>query len=203
MITRTTTAMLEDLTDSTNQQAWREFDGRYRPILVAFSRRLGLHDADAADIAQETLARVVKSYRAGRYDRSRGRLHSWIVGIAQNCIYDHQKADSARREQRGVSAIMDLPGRDQLTELWNQQCEQEILQQALEMLKEETRTDARTIRAFELFALRHQPPDEVARELGLAVNDVYLAKHRCLKRLRAIVVELNVAFEVNGAGGAA
>jgi RNA polymerase sigma-70 factor (ECF subfamily) len=192
--------MLEDLTDSTNEQAWREFDGRFRPILVAFARRLGLADADAADIAQETLARVVKSYREGHYDRSRGRMHSWIVGIAQNCIYDHRKTSLARREQRGVSAIVEVPDRDHLADLWDQQCEQEILQQALEALKEETRTDARTLRAFELFALRHQPPEEVARDLGLATNDVYLAKHRCLKRLRAIVAELNVAYEVNGAG---
>ncbi len=201
MITRTTTAMLEDLTDSTNDQAWREFDARFRPILIAFARKLGLGDADAADVAQETLARVVKSYRAGKYDRTRGRLHSWIVGIAQHCIHDHRATGAARREQRGVSAIIDLPQRDRLAELWDQQCEREILQQALRTLGTETRTDARTIRAFELFALRHQPPEEVARDLGMTTNDVYLAKHRCLKRLRAIVADLNVAYEVNGAGG--
>ena len=196
MLTRTTTAMLQDLTDPANEEAWRAFDGRFRPILVAFGRRLGLPEEDAADAAQETLARVVRSYRAGKYDRERGRLHSWIVGIARNCIMDLHQQRAARREQRGVSAIVDLPGRDRLAEVWNEQCEQEILQQALSTLREETKTEAQTIRAFELIAFQQQPPGDVASELGMTLNDVYLAKHRCLKRLRGLVEELNAAYEV-------
>ena len=196
MLTRTTTAMLEDLTDPSNELAWQEFDARYRPILVAFAHRLGLHHEDAADIAQETLVRVIRAYRDGKYDRSRGRLHSWIVGIAQNCIFDLQKAHAARREQRGVSAIVDLPGDDHLSKLWDEQCEQAILQQAISTLKRETRTDKQTVCAFELMAFQQRSAPDVASELSMTLNDVYLAKHRCLKRLRIIVEELNTAYEI-------
>lgn len=197
MLTRTTTALLQDLADPANQEAWGAFDGRFRPILVAFGRRLGLHDEDAADAAQETLTQVVRSYRVGKYDRTRGRLHSWIVGIARNCIMDLHSKRAARREQRGVSAIIDLPGENQMTVMWREQCEQEILQQAIVSLREESKTEQQTIRAFELVAFQQQAPKEVAADLGISLNDVYLAKHRCLKRLRVIVSELDAAYEIS------
>ena len=61
---RTTTALLDGLFDSANQSIWREFDARYRPILMAFARRLGLNRDNAADVTQETLACFVRDYRA-------------------------------------------------------------------------------------------------------------------------------------------
>jgi len=72
--TTTTTALLDGLHDPANEEVWREFDTRYRPIILGFAVKLGLSDEDAADVAQDTLARFVQEYRAGRYDRTRGRL---------------------------------------------------------------------------------------------------------------------------------
>ena len=196
MLTRTTTALLDDLIDPANEAVWHAFDGRYRPILVAFGRRLGLSDEDAADAAQETLARFVKSYRAGKYDRLRGRLHSWLIGIARHCILDLQQKRASRREQRGMSAIVELPGEDPLAAIWQVECEREILQQAVESLRSETRIDERTIKAFKRIAFDHKTPAEVAEELGMTANDVYLAKHRCLKRVRIKIAELHAAYEI-------
>ena len=49
--TTTTTVLLEGLLDSGNEAVWREFDARYRPIIVGFARTLGLDPDDAADVA--------------------------------------------------------------------------------------------------------------------------------------------------------
>ena len=105
MLTRTTTALLDDLADPANEAVWHDFDARYRPVLVGFGRRLGLGAEDAADAAQDALARFVRSYREGRYDRGRGRLSSWIIGIARNCIVDQMRTRAARHEERGISAM--------------------------------------------------------------------------------------------------
>ena len=82
-ITRTTTVLLEGLHDASNDAVWGEFDRRYRPVVFGFARRLGLDDADAADVAQETLTRFLEEYRRGVYDRERGRLRSWLVTLTQ------------------------------------------------------------------------------------------------------------------------
>ena len=195
MYARTTTALLQDLRDPANEAVWRGFDARYRPVLVALARRFGLGNEDAADTAQEALVQFVRSYRAGNYERGRGRLSSWIMGIARNCIIDQQRARAARREQRGISALAELPGDDCWAEIWDAECDREVLRQAVQVLHTETRIDAETIRAFELLAFHQLAPSQAAAELGMTLNEVYLAKHRCLKRLRRIVATLQAAGE--------
>lgn len=197
MLTQTTTAMLDDLLDPANEQVWQQFDTRYRPILLAFALRLGLQPEDAADAAQETLRRFVASYRDGKYRRERGRLRSWLVGIARHCILDLQQQAASRRERPGLTAIGRLPDEEQLTTIWDDEHEREVLRQALFALRAETKLDEKTVRAFEQTALAQRRPADVAAELGLTLNDVYLAKHRCLRRLRSIVEEMNRAYEID------
>jgi len=196
MFTRTTTALLDGLVDPANEEIWRAFDDHYRPILVAFGHRLGLAPEDAADAAQETLTRFVRSFRAGKYDRTRGRLRSWIVGIARHCIVDLQQAATDRRERRGLSAVAEVPDDAEVAEVWDDECEREILRKGMAALRQETKTDSRTIRAFEMLAFDGRRPAQVAQELSITTNDVYLAKHRCLKRLRAIIDGLHELYEV-------
>jgi RNA polymerase sigma-70 factor (ECF subfamily) len=195
MLTRTTTALLDDLTDATNEDAWRELDDRYRPVLVGFARRLGLSEVDAADAAQEALAEFVRAYRRGKYDRGRGRLRSWIIGIARHCILDEQRAQATRRERRGLSALGQVPGDDELAEIWDAECEREILRRALFRLHGETSIEPHTLEAFEQVAFQQRSAAEVATDLQMTLNDVYLAKHRCLKRLREFVDEITSAFD--------
>ena len=196
MITRTTTSLLEGLVDPANAEVWSAFDERFRPILFGFGRRLGLADEDAADAAQEALMRFVRSYRDGRYDRERGRLSSWLLGIARNCIADVASRNRARRERRGLSAVDDRVD-DTVDRAWDEECEREVLRRALTRLREETRTEPRTIEAFELLALGGRRPAEVASMLDMSANDVYLAKHRCLGPMREFVEEIRAAYELD------
>ena len=90
---------------------------------------------------------------------------------------------------------IDLEGR--MTRIWDEECRQAILKDALAKLRATTRTDPKTIEAFVRHVIDRQPPETVARELGMSVQAIYLAKHRCLARLRSIVEELEGAYEVN------
>ncbi len=194
MFTRTTTALLEGLVDPADEATWQAFDARYRPVIVAFGRRLGLDAEDAADAAQDTLARFVRSFRDGKFDRTRGRLSAWVIGIARNCIAELRESRARRREQR-LSSAGELPDDAALTRIWDGECERQILQEAVAELRRVSRTDPRTVRVFEMLAFEQRRPADIAAELGISANDVYLAKHRCLKRLRSIVSELEQAFE--------
>jgi DNA-directed RNA polymerase specialized sigma24 family protein len=81
MRSRTSTTLLEALHDPSDEAAWRRFRTRYEPLLRSYARRVGLFDADAQDVAADTLATFLTAYRAGRYDRTRARLKSWLGGI--------------------------------------------------------------------------------------------------------------------------
>jgi len=114
----TTTGLLAGLHEPGNHTAWTEFDRRYRPILVGFLRRMGLNDTDAADVAQETLARFVQDYRQRKYDREQGRLRSWLIGIARCRLADMRRAAGRRREWRGESAMEALPDDVDVDSAW-------------------------------------------------------------------------------------
>ncbi len=193
--TRTTTRLLEDLLDPAADQVWQEFDVRYRPILVGFARRIGFSEEDAADLAQESLARFVRSYRAGKYDRQRGRLRSWIIGIAKHVIADMCAGKAARPDHRGGSAIVDLPDDHSLTSHWETEREGAILAHAMKDLRSGTRTSEQSLRAFEMVAFEQRSPEDVAAELGMTRHDVYVAKHRVTDRLRHIVARIEKLYD--------
>lgn len=182
--THTTTRLLDSLKDSIAGDTWRLFDARYRPILIAIGRKAGLSEADAEDASQQALAEFARDFRAGRYERGKGRLRSWLMGIARHRIIDVLRA---RKGVRGDSALSDAPDDATMTYAWETEQRRLILSEALKRLKSETRTSDRTIKAFELVAIRGMPPENVAAECGMTVDDVYVAKNRVTARLRAIV----------------
>jgi RNA polymerase sigma-70 factor (ECF subfamily) len=197
MQTRDTTSfLLAALHASGNDEGWSELDGRYRPILTAFARRLGLDEADAADAAQEALTRFLTLFRQGRFDPQKGALRSWITGIARNCVREIRDQRVRRREQRGLSALAELPGDEGLTRVWDEECDRHLVHRALAELRTESRADPKTVRAFELLAFEQRSPGDVAALMGMTRNDVYLAKHRCLVRLRDILETIRAAYEI-------
>ncbi len=172
-----------------------EFDRRYRPIIIGLARKLGLRDEDAADVAQETLARFLKAYRAGEYDRTRGRLRSWIIGIAKYRIADVMRARANRQAWRGDSVIGELPAQEELDAIWDSQRRGTILRQAVEELRTGTKLNERTIAAFELLTFHQRAAASVAEELAMSMDDVYQAKNRVAARLRAIVERIEQLYD--------
>jgi len=190
----TTTAMLAALDDPANQTVWVSFDARYRPLVFALARKLGLQDEDAADVAQQTLAEFVRAYRAGQYDRTRGRLSRWIIGIARNQICDLHRARKRRRERRGDSALANMPADEELDRMWESERQRVIRDLAWQELRRSARTQEKTLRAFELFTLQELPVERVAAECGLSTDEVYRIKYRITNRLREIVKRLTDAY---------
>ena len=193
---RTTTTLLDRLRADNDETAWREIDSRFRPVVLAVAQRLGLDDADAADVAQETMAQLFADYRAGKYARERGGLRAWVIGIARHRIADVRRRQAMRRERRGTSALVDLPEHAQLSQIWDAEAERSVLGRALAELARSGKVTARTLEAFRLNVIEQRPVDEVARRLDTTARAVYLAKHRCLRRLQSIVQRLSTAFEL-------
>lgn len=193
--TSTSTLLLAGLADSNNSVIWEEFDTRYRPIVLGYARRLGLSEEEAADAAQDAMVRFVQEYRLGKYDRDRGRLRSWLIGIVKARAIDVLRAKARRREARGDSVLMVLPDDPELTAMWESERRRTLLRRALTELSESSRTADQTIRAFELFVLDEQPAADVATEMGITVQDVYQAKSRVADRLRGILTRLEQLYD--------
>lgn len=190
----TSTKLLDQLRDPAEQAAWVEIDQRYRPILEGMGRALGLTSADASDVAQATLADLVRSIRGGTYDRSKGRLRSWIMGIAHHKVAAQRRAGARMGPVRGESAFDGVPVEPELDSIWEREQRQHVLRCALDRLRESTRMSPTTLRAFEMVALRGVSSEDAARDCGITVDDVYVAKSRLTRRLQALVGEITEAY---------
>jgi len=189
----TTTLMLDRL-DADQDNAWDEFVAHFHDPVRRFVLRMGLSDAAAEDVVQDTLVAFLNAFREGRYSRERGRLSSWLFGIAYR---------EAARTARDAARERQSPGRDGRTTFftdrsddtarrtWDESWERFVLEQCLRRLREELAEGP--FRAFELTAMRGVPPAEVAGQLGMTRNAVFVAKHRALKRIAALRAEFEGA----------
>ncbi len=192
---KTSTSMLEGLFDPAADRVWRAFDARFRPILLEVAKKLGLDEADAADAAQETLLRFLGEYRSGKYDRTRGRLRSWVLGILKYRVAEMKRLKGRRREFRGESGIVEIPNDQELDLVWSSARRAAILRLAMTELNTNRHVAGKTLQAFDAFVIRHHPAAQVARELNMSVNGVYVAKNRVAEKLREIIARLDQLYD--------
>ena len=195
--TVTSTTLLEGLRTPDNRVVWQQFDGRYRPVIVSIARRRGLSESDADDCAQRALLDFFQAYRDGKYDRAKGRLRHWLLGIARNRISNSMRG-SAKRELQAINTTsqtdiferqVDPQGDDQLDQIeldeWRKGVFQECYAQAIRNF------DGKTVEAFDLFARQGWSAQAVADQLGMTANAVFLAKHKIVNRIRELLPQVD------------
>lgn len=190
---RTTTALLDGLHDPGNSQAWEELDARCRPIMRAVARRMGLSDAEADDAVQAAMLQFLQAYRAGGYDRSRGRLGSFLVTILRSRAIDAQRREGRRRDAAQIQSDTPMSVAD-TERIWMDERHNQLLRHAMQELRD-AGADERMIAAFELFGLRGVSIADVTASLSMTREEVYNAKYRIAKRLQPIIARLDQLYE--------
>lgn len=186
MMTVTNTSLLMGLKDQKNDAVWSEFYARYQPMLHSFARKLGMSDQDAQDAAQETLMAFCSTYREGGYDREKGRLRTWLFGIASHKVRDIQRRGGRERvmmdNAESTAFLNKVPDDEQVSLIWENEWQQAVLKQCMDEVRKQVKPQ--TMEAFEMFALKGMSAEDVAAKLGMTENAVWIAKNRVLSRLR-------------------
>lgn len=195
--TVTTTEFLVALQDPASAWAWESLDRRYRPVLFRLGLRMGLHEDESADAAQESLLQFFQGFVAGEYRRENGRLGAWLSSIGRHRILDALHHARRRIPVGGASVIDGLEVSDpgDIERQWNAELEAEILRRAFEKLQMQSDTDERSVDMFRDHVLGGLSCEDVAQRYGVQVGTVYSVKSRCLKRLSALRDEVRVLYE--------
>jgi RNA polymerase sigma-70 factor (ECF subfamily) len=192
MNTITSTTLLEGLRQEGSDSAWKVFADRYTPMLLAFSRRLGLDEHDAMDAAQETLIAFAVAYREGRYDRDRGRLRAWLCGIARNKVRELRRRagrDKLVQDATGQTGFLDqIEGDEGMSRVWEEEWQRAILKACLDRVR--AQVEPTTMKAFVLTVLDGRTTEQAAEELGISKDTVFQARSRIFARLRKISDEM-------------
>jgi RNA polymerase sigma factor (sigma-70 family) len=181
----TQSILLLRLRDARDEEAWSHFVRLYAPLVYRYARRRGLQDCDAADVAQNVLRAAM--HDAGKLDgiHRRGSLRSWLFTVAHHKVYDLQKSREKQAEATGESAMLALlheqPAREDRT-AWEREYREQLYSWAAEQVERQSSPAA--WQAFRRTAVDGQPAAVVAKDLGMTVAAVYLAKSRIMARLK-------------------
>jgi RNA polymerase sigma-70 factor (ECF subfamily) len=189
---KTTSAILQQLGGSGADPRWRQLVESFREPMLANARRARLGEADAEDAVQEALLTFSEAYKAGRYERGRGRLRDWLFGILHKKCMEAQRRAQRDRLHGAVSQFtseLELERAPSAAEReqWEQDWERSLYARCLKRVRHEF--EPGTFEAFRLVALEGLAAEEVARRLQLERDSVYKAKYRVAKRLAEFVRE--------------
>ncbi len=168
--------------------------GRYRDPVCEFLQGQGLQAADAEDVAQEVFQRIFERELLHGADRAKGRFRSLLMAIARNVLAEHRRRQAALKRGGGKAPAPLLPddaAAPQEEEGFDRIWVANLLGQAVEAASEEDRArGARHVEVLLEGALHGVPQAEIARRLGIEVQDVKNWTHRARKRVSAHLVRL-------------
>jgi RNA polymerase sigma-70 factor (ECF subfamily) len=169
-------------------EGWERLTRLYTRIVYAWVRKGGISEADAPDVVQDVFLEVFRSVT--RFERDREKSHTftgWVRTITRRRAIDFLRRAKDPDPTGGTDARLlleqlaataesasDLRVRDGSTT--------ELVRRGLELVQ--SSFEDRTWNAFTATALQNRPAQDVARELGMSIGAVYVARSRVIKRLR-------------------
>nr|AQQ74895.1 hypothetical protein [uncultured bacterium] len=181
-------SLLSRVRDPANHQAWREFEAKYRELILRFCRRRGLQQVDAEDVLQIVMANLVQSLPKFVYDPKRGRFRDYLYQAVRSGI--SRLKTGGTRPKTPVAALdtsmlhaLEAEDESAAEALWNQEWINHHFRLAMETVR---RTfEPRSVEIFE----RSVRGESVAH-LAAAFQTTEQAVHKVRQRIRARMEEL-------------
>jgi RNA polymerase sigma factor (sigma-70 family) len=168
-----------------NQDAWSEFVDRYGGKIYGWCLRWGLQQADAQDVTQVVLLRLVRRMKEFTYDPGRS-FRAWLKTVTHHAWRDflasRQHTEMARGADGDAERLDSLTARDDLSRRVEDLFDLELLDAAMKRVR--LRAAPHTWQAFSLTAVEGVAAPEVARRLGMKVSRVWAARSIIQQRLQ-------------------
>jgi RNA polymerase sigma-70 factor (ECF subfamily) len=182
----TSVSLLERLRSEPDEARWRRLHDLYLPLIRHWLLRDStLHD-EVDDLVQDVLAVVVRELPQFHRERV-GSFRCWLRTITSNRLQAFRQA----RERRPKPLPPDSNGsileqledpHSTLSRQWDEEHDRYVVRRLMELI--EPQFEPTTLQAFRRVVFDGAKATQVARELGISVNAVLIAKSRVLKRLR-------------------
>jgi RNA polymerase sigma-70 factor (ECF subfamily) len=192
---RTGSVLLLLLDNPTDADCWNAFVGRYAPKIYGWCRQWRLQEADAQDVTQEVLTQLVRKLRTFTYDPHKGTFRGWLKTLTHHawCDYveDRRQAGAGKGSPEVLARLDTLEARQDLLGALAEVFDLELLAEA--QARVQLQVSPRDWKIFQELAVAGRPGPDVARELGMTVTAVLMARSRTQKRLRQEIRRLEGA----------
>ena len=188
MVPTTSTTLLRQIGGDVHHARWAEFIARYTPTCRRYLRQ-HFPSLEADDILQETFSAIAHALPNYRYaPEEKGHFRNYLVGVLRNkalMALRKKGRDEAILAQYAAGGTRSCASADPEAS-WHQA----VFEVALQQLMADPAIHDRTKQIFVRTAIRQEPPDAVARVLGVSRNVVDQQKRRTLVKFKALVAAL-------------
>lgn len=171
--------------------AWERLSYLYFPLIYDWCRRRGLPPEDSRDVTQNVFLSLSKCTMRFQHNDGENSFRGWLWGVTNNHIKVHFRKHANQPRAAGGStaarrfselATSTNGAGESVPPTFTANGRRGLVRRALELM----RTDFQepTWRAFWQTAMEGRAAVDVAGDLGISTNAVYLAKSRVLRRLR-------------------
>ena len=175
----TSITLLDRFRDPADAEAWAAFVDMYAAIITKWVQSSRIANQDVADVVQEVFVTLARSLPKFEYDVQRS-FGAWLRVVTRNCCHRFL----SRQKPHASLDTDDVAHQDAdvMTDVEESEYRQHVAQKALRMMQAEF--EFTTWKACWETVVEDRSVMDVASELGLSVNAVYVAKSRVLRRLR-------------------
>jgi RNA polymerase sigma-70 factor (ECF subfamily) len=182
-------SLIDRLRDPENSAAWSEFNHLYQPLLENYVRKhglkLGMQPSDVEEAVQDVLIGLAKRLPSFQLDQSRARFRTYLWRTANNAainwLRSKKRTDNVEQLDDEIAALQQA-AQSEPDEDWLVEQRRRVLAFALEQIRE--RTQEKTWACFERHYLQGRRAADVAAELGVSSNVVFVNTSRVLEKLR-------------------
>jgi RNA polymerase sigma-70 factor (ECF subfamily) len=182
----TRASLLNRLKNPEDDSSWEEFVQTYRDLIFGVAVKSGLTNAEAEDVAQETLISVAKYVKEFKYDPTRS-FKAWLLKITRTRIADQYqfrkrlpgspKDSEDPNQSTRTDTIERIPDSNfDLAENWNKEWRQHVLKVVLQRLRNSAKPKHYEI--FEAYVIKGWSVEKVAATLKVTPDLVYQVKSR-------------------------
>lgn len=180
----TSHSLLEQMIDQPDGLAWQRWHDIYEPLIHGWLRKHQLIASDRDDVAQNVLTVVVRRLPEFSHNGRVGAFRNWLKTITIYCLRDYWKELRSHPHQAAAAGMLEEWADDQsaVSKSWDIEHDRHLVQKLLALLEPEFTPE--TWKAFNRIAIEGKPVADVAAELGLSKNAIYIARSRVMTRLR-------------------
>jgi RNA polymerase sigma-70 factor (ECF subfamily) len=189
-------SLLSRLKQWDDHESWRDFFNTYWKLVYGVAIKSGLTEQEAQEVVQETVITVARRIPEFEYNPKRCSFKTWLLNLTRWRIVDQirkRKPDGLQNHSDQstrtafVERVPDPSGFD-LDNVWNQEWEQYVMETAIAKVKRKVKPEQ--YQMFDLCTFKEWPVKKTARELGVSLGTVYLARHRVAALIRKEIKQI-------------
>ena len=179
--------------DEIDHAQWEQFDALYRPVIRLFlEQKFGsLVAADAEDLAQDVMIKLIEAFKKRQYKQAKGRFRRYLAAMVSNCAVNalrHRQPERWQSLETVDLESLDDPAHDRVYDQLERQWHEALYQRMAQLYFTRFAHDPTDRAVWDAYR-RGESSAATAHRLGKTADAVRQQRKRILTLLQSLARE--------------